>query len=193
MKKSLKLHVPTRCAKFVSTEKRCLIFKAFIISQFSYCPLLWIFHTKQLNNLINSLHEKALGVTYQDRYSSFSELLNLDKSVSVHYRNIKYFLTEIDKVKMGLFPPIMNDIFSLSENSSYNLSYSVTVNRRNIRTIKFGFETVRTFEAIFWNDLPAELKHAESLKILKQKIKRWRPNDCPCKICRKFIKNLGYI
>ena len=193
MKKSLKLHTPTRCAKFVSTEKRRLIFKAFIISQFSYCPLLWIFHTKQLNNLINSLHEKALGVTYQDRNSSFSELLNLNKSVSVHYRNIKYLLTEIDKVKMGLFPPIMNDIFSLSENSSYNLSCSVTVNRRNIRTSKFGFETVRTIEAIFWNDLPAELKHAESLKILKQKMKRWHPNDCPCKICRKFIKNLGYI
>ena len=101
-----------------------------------------MFHTKQLNNLINSLHEKALRVTYQDRNSSFSELLNLDKSVSIHYRNIKYLLTEIYKVKMGLSPPIMSDIFSLSENSSYNLRCGVTVNRRNIRTNKFGFETV---------------------------------------------------
>ena len=100
----------------MSTEKRRLIFKAFIILQFNYCPLVWMFHTQQLNNRINSLNEKALRVAYQDRNSSFSELLNLDKSVSIHYRNIKYLLTEIYKVKMGLSPPIMSDIFSLSEN-----------------------------------------------------------------------------
>ena len=89
----------------MSTEKRRLVFKAFITSQFNYCPLVRMFDNKQLNNRINSQHEKALRVTYQDRNSSFSELLNLDKSVSIHYRNIKYLLTEIYKVKMGLFLP----------------------------------------------------------------------------------------
>ena len=147
-----------------------------------------MFHTKQLNNRINSQHQKALRVTYQDRNSSFSELLNLDKSVSIHYRNIKYLLMEIYKVKMGLSPPIMSDTFSLSENSSYDLKSGVTVNRRNIRTSEFCFETVSTIGAIFWNDLPAELKNTESLKIFKQKIKLWSPNDCLCKIWRKFIK-----
>ena len=74
----------------MSTEKKRLIFKGFIISQFNYCPLVRMFHTKQLNNRINSLHEKALRVTYQEGNSSFNELLNLDKSVSIRYRNIKY-------------------------------------------------------------------------------------------------------
>ena len=45
-KGSLKLHTLTRCAKFMSTEERCLIFKALIILQFSYFPLFWMFHTK---------------------------------------------------------------------------------------------------------------------------------------------------
>ena len=147
-----------------------------------------MFHTKQLNNLINSLYEKASRVTYQGRNSSFSELLNFDKSISVHYRNTKYLLMEIYKVKMFLSPPIMSDISSLSENSSYNLRSGI-----NVRASKFSFETISTIGAILWNDLPAELKNAESLKIFKQKIKLWSPNDCPCKICRKFIKNLGYI
>ena len=80
-----------------------------------------MFHTRQLNNRINSLHEKALRVTYQDRNSNFSELLNLDKSVSVHCRNTKYLLTKIYEAKTGLSPPIMSDIFSLRENSSYSL------------------------------------------------------------------------
>ena len=118
--------------------------------------------------------------------------MTLDESVSIHYRNIKYLITEIYKVKMALSPPIMNDIFSLSENSFYNLRSRVTVNRQNIRTSKFGFETVSTIGALLWNGLPAELKNAEILKIVKQKTKLWSPNDYRCKICEKFTKNLGY-
>ena len=147
-----------------------------------------MFHTKQLNNLINSLYEKASRVTYQGRNSSFSELLNFDKSISVHYRNTKYLLMEIYKVKMFLSPPIMSDISSLSENSSYNLRSGI-----NVRASKFSFETISTIGAILWNDLPAELKNAESLKTFRQKIKLWSPNNYVCKICRQFIKNLGYI
>ena len=100
----------------MNTEKKRQAFKAYGISQFNYCPLVWMFHTKQLNNWINSLHEKASRVTYQG--SSFSELLNIDESVSITYRNIKYLLTKIYKVKMGLSSPIMSDILSLSENSA---------------------------------------------------------------------------
>ena len=83
---------------------------------------------------------------------------------------------------MGLSPPIIRSIFRLSENGSYNLKCGVTVSRRNIRTSKFGFETVSTIGAILRNDLPAELKNAESLKTFKQKIKLWSPNNCPFKI-----------
>ena len=49
---------------------------------------------------------------------------------------------------MCLSSTIMNDIFSLSENNSYNLRSGVTVNRRNIRTSKIGFETVSTIGVI---------------------------------------------
>ena len=45
-----------------------------------------MFHTKQLNNQIYSLHEEALRVTHQDGNSSLNELLNLDKSVSIRYK-----------------------------------------------------------------------------------------------------------
>ena len=98
-KGNLKLNAFTRCAKFMSTKRKRLIIKAFIILQFNGCPLVWLFHTKQLNNRINSFHKKVLGGTYQDRNSSFSGLMNLDKSVSIHYRNKKYLLSEIYKVK----------------------------------------------------------------------------------------------
>ena len=144
-------------------RKKRLIFKAFIVSQFNYFPLLWMIHTKQLNNRINSLHEKALRVTFQNRNSSFSKLLKLEKLASIHCRYIKYLLTEIYKVKMGLSPPVMSDIFSLNQNSSYNITSGVSMSKRNVRTSKLVLRLLIQFGAILWNDLPAELKHMESL------------------------------
>ena len=58
-KGNLKWHALARCAKLLSTEKRHLIFKVFIISQFNYCQLVCL-----LNNRMNSMHEKALKVPY---------------------------------------------------------------------------------------------------------------------------------
>ena len=83
----------------MSTEKGRTLLKAFVVSQFNYCPLVWLFHIKELNNQINSLHEKAVRLTYQNRNSSFDELLKLDKSVSIVHRNLQYLLIEIYKVK----------------------------------------------------------------------------------------------
>ena len=152
-----------------------------------------MFYTKELNNRINSLHERVLRLTYQNRNSSFDELLKRDKSVSIHYGNLQYLLTQIYKVKMGLSPPIMNDILSLDGNASYNLRSGVTVTRRNIRTNKLGFETISTIGAVLWRNLPNDLKNSDSPNIFNYRIKQWTPDNCSCKICRNFIKILGYI
>ena len=131
-----------------------------------------MFHTKELNNWINSLHEKVLRLTYQNRNSSFEKLLKLDKSIFIHYRNLQYLLTEIYKVKLGQSPPIMNDILTLDQNISYDLRSGVAVTRRNIRTNKFGFETISTIAAVLWRNLPNDIKSLDSLNIFKHRIKQ---------------------
>ena len=66
-----------------------MIMKAFIESQFGYCPLLWMFHSRGLNNKMNRMHKKALRITYNGKASSFPKLLEKDNSVTIHHRNIK--------------------------------------------------------------------------------------------------------
>ena len=85
--------------------------KAFIMSQFSYCPLVWMCHSRTLNNKINKLHERALRLVYDDRQSTFEELLNIDKSVTIHHRNLQTLATEVYQVLHGLPSELMNDIF----------------------------------------------------------------------------------
>ena len=72
--------------------------KAFIMSQFSYCRLVWMCHSRTSNNKINKLHERALRLVYDDTQSTFQELLNIDKSVTIHHRNLQMLGTELYKV-----------------------------------------------------------------------------------------------
>ena len=44
------------------------------MSQFGYCPLIWMFHSRHQNNRINDLHERGLRMVYQDNKSTFDEL-----------------------------------------------------------------------------------------------------------------------
>ena len=58
--------------------------KAFVTSQFGYCPLVWMFHSRAINNRINKLHEMSLRIVYKDRNSTFEDLLEKDDSVTIH-------------------------------------------------------------------------------------------------------------
>ena len=40
----------------MSADKRGIVMTAFIESQFNYFPLIWMFHSRTLNNKIKRLH-----------------------------------------------------------------------------------------------------------------------------------------
>ena len=80
------------------TQKRFLM-NAYFMFQVGYCPLVWISHSRTLNNRINGLHKRALSLVYNDFSSRFSELLEKDKSVTIHHRNLQTLAYEIFKVK----------------------------------------------------------------------------------------------
>ena len=115
--------------------------KAFITSQFnSYCPLMWMFHSRNLNNKINRIHKQALRLAYQNNLS-FSELLDLDNSVPVHQKNLQVLVTEICKVKNGIASE--KEIFEL-QNPSCNLRSSCNHFRcENIKTVHYGLPSVK--------------------------------------------------
>ena len=98
-KASQKLHALARISHYMDLNKRRSPMKAFITSQFSYCPLIWVFHSRTLNNKINRIHERALRLVYQNNLS-FPELLDLDNSVTVHQKTCKSLQQKSIKLKM---------------------------------------------------------------------------------------------
>ena len=58
-KASQKLNTLSRIASCMTTGQRRLIFNSFITSCFSYCPTVWLFHSRKLNERINHIHERV--------------------------------------------------------------------------------------------------------------------------------------
>ena len=95
--------------------KRRILLNTFIESQFSYCPLIWMFHSRKLNHKINHIHERALWLVYNDYPYTFEKLLLMDESVSIHHMNIQKVATEMFKAKINLSPELTESIFQWNE------------------------------------------------------------------------------
>ena len=145
-----------------------------------------------LNNKINQIHEGALRIVYSEKHLSFEELLEKDNSVSIHVKNIQCLSIEMYKVNRGLAPEILNEIFKFEKNPVYNLRSGENIKTTNPRTTYYGTESITRLGAKIWNLIPNDIKELSSLELFKQRIKQWKPN-CPCRICKVYIRNVGFI
>ena len=108
---SKKLHALARIGQYKNIHKRRMTMKGLIASEFGYCPLAWMFHSRKLNSRVNKLHERALRIVYQDYTCSFTEVLEKDNSTTIHSRKIQLLATKLFKLKNRLLPPLTNEIF----------------------------------------------------------------------------------
>ena len=105
--------------KFMITEHRRMLIKAFTESQFDCCPLVWMCCNRNWSR-INHLHERSLKIVYNDNVSLFEELLQGDQSVNIHHSNIRLIKIELYKTRKNISGHIINEWFE-QRNIIYNL------------------------------------------------------------------------
>ena len=193
-KVSQKVTALARIVKLLPFQKRSIILKTFIESQFSYCPLVWMFCTREMNRKINYVHERALlRLIYNDYQSTFEELLKNDKSLSIHHRNIHQVAIEMYKVKNDLSPPFMKEFFTYI-GGGCETRMGDKFARPNVNKVCMGEHSLRSFGPVVWNNmLPEKCKGCISLNEFKNSIKSWVPDNCPCTLCKNYVKGLGYV
>ena len=187
---SQKVHALSRVSNYMFFERRRTIMQTFILSQFGYCPLVWMFHSRELNNRINRIHERALRLVYQDRTLSFEELLKKDKSFTIHERNIQTLGIELYKVAHGTAPKIMNLVFPTKPDVKY--PWNNIFQTFNVKTTAWGTETLYHLGPKIWSIIPMEIKKLPFRKFITQ-IRLWKPDKCPCRLCKFYLGGVGFI
>ena len=133
-KASQKLNALAWMASSLKFKQRKLLSNAFITAQFFYTSVIWMFHSRKLNNRINHINERALRLVYKSYTSTFDELLLKDNSFRIHHRNLQKLAIKIFKVKLGLATEIMKNIFPIIENP-YNLRNEAKFKLRNAHIV----------------------------------------------------------
>ena len=187
-----KLSALARICPYISLSKRRKIMNAFFKSQFSYCPLIWMFHNRSMEHKINHLHERCLRLVYQDTTSSFDDLLIANNSFTFHHTTIQLLAIEIFKAKNKLSPSFIDEIFIQNENSR-ETRHRPHFRSRKVRSTTHGLQSLSFLGPKIWDILPEQLRELIDLNKFKNEIKHWKPSACPCNICRPFISGIGFL
>ena len=191
-KASQKLNALATISGYMYIQKRRTLMKSLIKSQFGYCLLIWMFHSRGLNNKINSIHERVLRITYGDKTSTFQQLLEKDNSVSINHRNLQALATEMFKICSNLSPDIVKDIFQ-KRIVPYNLRSENSFMSRLVNSVYHGTESLSFLGPKIWEQVLQEIKGSENIAILKSEIKKWTPSHCPCRLCRTYLPQIGFM
>ena len=192
LKANRKLSALMRIRKYLDFNKTRILFKGFFESQFKYCPLTWIFYSRNTDNKINLLHERALRLVYDDYELPFDKLLEKDGSFTMHHCNIQTLCIELYKVYHNTAQTIFSDLF-VRNNNTYNTRAKSDFIIPQINTVLKRSNSIRYYGPVIWNSVPAEIKYVNSLETFKNKIRMWKPNNCPCRICKNYISNVGFL
>ena len=168
-----KLNALTRITPYMELTKRRILMNAFFDSQFNYCALIWMFHSRKLNNKINRLEN--------------------DNSVSIHHRNVQTLAIEMYKVTNGLSPEIIYEIFQIREEFRYNLRYTSQFTIPPIHSVYNGRESVSYMGPKIWELILPAFKPINFLSGFKKAMKEWKPSNCPCRLCKTYISQVGFL
>ena len=63
---------------------------------------------------------------------------------------------------------------------------------RNVKKESYGKETLAHIGPKIWSIVPNDMKNF-SLSIFSKRIRRWKPEKCPCRLCKTFIQGVGFV
>ena len=180
------LNALIRLKQFLSFHAKEVLINSYIISNFNYCPLVWMFSSAQSVNKIENLQKRALRFLCDDFEASYEDLLSKRGKSTMIVRRLRTLCVEIFKALNDLNPSFMYNIFKLKINgrevrNKYKLNLDIP--KWNQKT--YGYKRLKVLGPKIWNNLPYHVKSSENLDTFKNLLKGWDGKLCKCDLCKK--------
>ena len=124
-------------------SSRLTIYKIFMMSNFNYCPIVWIFSSKKSLTAIENIQKRALRFVLNDYTSSFQELLNDSEMSGILIMTLRLLAIEVYKCVKKFHPEYLNNIFIIKE-SPYGLRDDSIPVRPNVNTTNYCLKSFRS-------------------------------------------------
>ena len=116
------------------------------------------------------VHEKSLRFITNDENSSFEILLQNNKDITVHQRNLQILTTEVYKTVKGEAPAIMKNV-SIFREKIHNIRNFQIIADENKNTAIDGLETICYRTPYLWANLLEEYGHQKFYRKISRKNK----------------------
>ena len=178
-----------RLNKYLTFESKKVLVNSFICSNFNYCPLVWHITSADSIKKIEKIQERSLRFLYNDFNTSYDQLLVLAGKSTMLVSRVKTLCIEIYKTINSINPTYMQNIF-MKSNHRISPRYPNNLNVPQVNQSNYGTKSLRVLGPKIWNELPEEIKSAETLKIFKTNIKMWEGPTCNCSLCKFHTSQL---
>ena len=103
------LNVMIRFCNLICTATKLKFYNAFILRHFLYCSTVWHLSRTRNSDKLESLNKRTLPIVYNDKVSSYQQLLHKSEGATLHNRRIQNMLITIYKcLNYDSFPKYLN-------------------------------------------------------------------------------------
>ena len=101
-KAGYKLFALHRIRKYLTVKKSKFLANAFINSQFTYAPLIWMFAGKSSITKICKMDFRTLQIVYNNYDKSYQDLFYFSSDISIHQKHLQLLAIEVYKSLMNI-------------------------------------------------------------------------------------------
>ena len=185
IKAGKQLNALQRLKGSLDQDSNMAIYKSFIMSNFNYCPLIWMFTSKTSLSKLENIQKRALRFVFNDYQSGYTDLLHNAKVPGIKIMVLRYLAIEVFKCVKEISPAYLNAMFIRKE-CPYALRDNSILVRPKVNLTQYGLKSFKSYGAEIWNNLPSSFKANISLDEFKTIIKSWDGPKCKCSVCELY-------
>ena len=182
LKANRNISVFSTVAKVFEKPNPKLLDNSFVIFNFRYSPLIWMFCGKTANVEINRAHKRPFCIVLGDYDTSFDELLVENEEKTNHFRNLQMLMVEIYKSLNHQNPSFLWELFARKD-INYNLRHKDILAFPKALKASFGISSISFRGSILWDSTPDVIKSSNTVFSFIKNIKKPVSEVRNCNIC----------
>ena len=152
-----------RFHNLICTATKLKLYNASILPHLQYCSTVWHFCSARNRDKLESLNKRALRVVFNDKVSSYQQLLYKSEGSNLYNRLIQNMLITIHKcLNCNSFPKYLKDMLPLRQ-SEYSFRKTNILSLCKPVTSTYGLNSFRYFASKNWNSLPDNVRSESTL------------------------------
>ena len=183
IKAARQLNALSRISKYLSVNSKKQIFRSFVLSNFTYCSIVWHFCGSTNNSKLEKIQERALKIVYDDYEADYHDLIAKFGTDTMLQSRLKKMILEVFKSLKEINPVYIRNILK-QKHQPYNLRNPVLLIQSKMNTTNSGLRSFAYLSSKLWNDLPAYFKDIENIDVnlFKSLLKEWSAPDCDASV-----------